>query len=88
MDASSEVTAEHFHQPQENEAERLRLYGKLEDLLSQPDLFDESATQDDFVDTVRTQLHVCAQAKRSVVELTEVDCATTHSPVFSLRPSI
>ena len=46
-------TAEYFHQPpQDHEAERLRLYGKLEDLLSQPDLFDESATQDDFVDTV------------------------------------
>ena len=65
VEASSEETAKRFHQPQDHEVEQLRLYGKLEDLLSQPDLFDESATQDEFVDTVRTQLHICAQAKRS-----------------------
>lgn len=81
MEASSEETAEHFHQPQDHEAEQLRLYGKLEDLPSQPDLFDESATQDEFVDT---QLHFCTQAKRSVVELAKDECVTTHSPVFSL----
>ena len=48
VEASSEVTTEHIHQPQDHEVERLRLYRKLEDLLSQPDLFDESATQDEF----------------------------------------
>ena len=63
---------------------KLHEYSKLEELLSQPDLFDKSATCNEFVDTVQIQLHVCAQAKRSVVELAEDDCTTTHSPVFSL----
>ena len=59
MKASSEETAEYFHQPQDHEAEQLRLYGNLEDLLSQLDLFDESAAQDEYVDTIQTQLHFC-----------------------------
>ena len=80
--ASSEEIAQHTHQVQDHEAEQLILYTKVEELASQPDLFDEPNTQEEFVDLVRRQLHCCAQTKGS--EVMENDCATTHSPIFSL----
>ena len=80
--ASSEEIAQHTHQVQDHEAEQLTLYTKVEELASQPDLFDEPNTQEEFVDLVQRQLHCCAQTKGS--EVMENDCATTHSPIFSL----
>ena len=61
---TSEETAEHFHQPQDHEAEQFTLYRNLEEFVSQPDQFDEPATQEEFVDQIRSQLHCCAQANR------------------------
>ena len=63
--ASSEEIAQHTHQVQDHEAEQLILYTKVEELASQPDLFDEPNTQEEFVDLVRRQLHCCAQTKGS-----------------------
>ena len=54
----------------------------MEELASQSDLFDEPNTQEEFVDLVRRQLHCYALTKGS--EVMENDCATIHSPIFSL----
>ena len=43
--ASSEEIAQHTHQVQDHEAEQLTVYTKVEELASQPDLFDEPNTQ-------------------------------------------
>eukprot|EP00731_Ephydatia_muelleri_P000275 Em0001g275a len=80
--ASSEEIAQHTHQVQDHEAKQLTLYTKVEELASQPNLFDEPNTQEEFVDLVRRQLHCCVQTKGS--EVMENDCATTHSSIFSL----
>ena len=56
-------------------------YEKLGELLSQPDLFDEPATQESFIFQVQNQLnmHVCASIGGSVAELGVNNCcASTH----------
>ena len=75
MKTSSEEIAQHTHQVQDHEAEKRTLYTKVEELASQPDLYEPN-TQEEFVDLVQRQLHCC--------EVMERDCATTHSLIFSL----
>ena len=50
--ASLEEIAQHMQQPQVHEAKQLTLYTEVEELASQPDLFDEPNTQEEFVDLV------------------------------------
>ena len=52
------------------------MYDALERLVSEPDAFDEPATQQAFIKMLQDQLIHCAQARGTVVEQCEDDCAT------------
>ena len=82
---ASGATEHHCFQPQEQEhdAQQFAEYEALERLISEPNAFDEPATQQEFVKQVRDQLNHCAQATAAVVEH-DNDFATTHSPLFAL----
>ena len=82
---ASGATEHHSFQPQEQEhdAQQFAEYEALERLISEPNAFDEPATQQEFVKQVRDQLNHCAQATAAVVEH-DNDFATTHSPLFAL----
>ena len=72
-------------EPQEQEAHQFAEYEKLGELLSQPDLFDEPATQESFIFQVQNQLNMCASIGGSVAELGVNNCcASTHSPAYAL----
>ncbi|KAL5502924.1 hypothetical protein EMCRGX_G009782 [Ephydatia muelleri] len=81
---ASEVTVVQSHKPQEHEAHQFTEYKKLRELLSQPDLFNEPATQESFINQVRNQLNICANIRGSVTEQGENNCASTHSPAYAL----
>ena len=49
---ASEETGVHSHQPQEHEAQQFAAYQELEELNSLPDLYDEPATQEAFINQV------------------------------------
>ena len=79
------ATEHHSFQPQEQEhdAQQFAEYEALERLISEPNAFDEPATQQEFVKQVRDQLHNCAQATAAVVEH-DNDFATKHSVIVVL----
>ena len=81
---ASDDTQDHFLQPHEHDAQQFAVYDALERLVSEPDAFDEPATQQAFIKKVQDQLIHCAQARGTVVEQSEDDCATKHSPLFAL----
>ena len=81
---TSEDTVVQNHKPQEHEAHQFTEYKKLGELLSQPDLFNEPATQESFINQVRNQLNICANIRGSVTEQGENNCASTHSPAYGL----
>ena len=83
MKASAE-TGVYSHQPPEHEAQQFNTYQELEELNSQPDLFDEPATQEAFISQVRHQLSLCAEMSGSVIDQSEINGATTHSPAYAL----
>lgn len=74
---ASEETGVHNHQPQEHEAQQFSAYQELEELNSLPDLFDEPATQEAFINQVRHQLSLCAEMNGSVTDQSEINGATT-----------
>ena len=49
---ASEDTVVQSHKPQEHEAHQFTEYKKLGELLSQPDLFNEPAKQESFINQV------------------------------------
>ena len=51
---------------------------------SVPDLFDEPATQEAFINKVKHQLSLCAQMSGSVMDQSEINGTSTHSPVHAL----
>ncbi|KAL5475612.1 hypothetical protein EMCRGX_G025445 [Ephydatia muelleri] len=69
-----------FHRPQEHNAQQFDVYDTLETLVSEPDAFDEPATQQAFVKQVQDQLIYCAQARGTVVELSEADSRLDEDP--------
>ena len=68
---ASEETEVHSHQPQEHEAQQFAAYQELDELNSLPDLFDEPATQEAFINQVRHQLSLCAEMSGSVLDQSE-----------------
>ena len=46
---ASDDTHDHFHKPQEHEAQQFAAYEALERLVSEPDAFDEPSTQQAFI---------------------------------------
>ena len=82
---ASDDTVVQSREPQEHEAHQFAEYKKLGELLSQPDLFDEPATQESFIFQVQNQLNMCASIGGSVAELGVNNCcASTHSPAYAL----
>ena len=81
---ASDDTHDHFCQPENHDVQQFTANEELETLVSQSDVFDEPATQEGFMTQVRDQLIHCAQARGTVVELSEDDYVTTHSPVLAL----
>ena len=82
---ASNDTVVQSREPQEHEAHQFAEYKKLGELLSQPDLFDEPATQESFIFQVQNQLNMCASIGGSVAELGVNNCcASTHSPAYAL----
>ena len=81
---ASEEAGVHNHQPQEHEAQQFSAYQELEELNSVPDLFDEPATQEAFINKVKHQLSLCAQMSGSVMDQSEINGTSTHSPVHAL----
>eukprot|EP00731_Ephydatia_muelleri_P027492 Em0019g365a len=81
---ASEEAGVHNHQPQEHEAQQFSAYQELEELNSVPDLFDEPATQEAFINKVKHQLSFCAQMSGSVMDQSEINGTSTHSPVHAL----
>ena len=82
---ASDDTVVQSREPQEHEAHQFAEYKKLGELLSQPDLFDEPATQESFIFQVHNQLNMCASIGGSVAELGVNNCcASTHSPAYAL----
>ena len=81
---ASEEAGVHNHQPQEHEAQQFSAYQELEELNSVPDLFDEPATQEAFINKVKHQLSLCAQMSGSVMNQSEINGTSTHSPVHAL----
>ena len=82
---ASDDTVVQNREPQEHEAHQFAEYEKLGELLSQPDLFDEPATQESFIFQVQNQLNMCASIGGSVAELGGNNCcASTHSPAYAL----
>ena len=81
---ASEDTVVQSQKPQEHEAHQFTEYKKLGELLSQPDLFNEPATQESCINQVRNQLNICANIRGSVTEQGENNCASTHSSAYAL----
>ena len=82
---ASDDTVVQSCEPQEHEAHQFAEYIKLGELLSQPDLFDEPATQESFIFQVQNQVNMCASIGGSVAELGVNNCfASTHSPPYAL----
>ena len=85
VQASDDTVVQSRTEPQEHEAHQFAEYKKLGELLSQPDLFDEPATQESFIFQVQNQLNMCASIGGSVAELGGNNCcASTHSPAYAL----